>query len=73
MKEKFISGNKNKKYQQSNFTWKNNLQKNFYLYAILKFSHVTATLLYGLLEIRGLFIVLNKNISIYEVPNEAAT
>lgn len=71
MKEKFISGNKNKK--QSNTPQKNNLQRNFYLYAILKFSHQSATLLYGLLEIRGLFIVLNKNISIYEVPNEAAT
>lgn len=52
---------------------KKNLQKNFYLYAILNFSHQSATLLYGLLEIRGLFTVLNKNISIYEVPNEAAT
>lgn len=72
MKEKFISGNKNKNINKVILHGKI-ICKNFYLYAILKFSHVTATLLYGLLEIRGLFIVLNKNISIYEVPNEAAT
>ena len=32
---------------------KKNRQKNFYLYAILNFSHQSATLLYGLLEMRS--------------------